>query len=650
MPLPKCFSPQHRLLILFLLVTLLPASALTWLGWRFLEQDKALELQRTEERLERAVDQVATSLEHSLSEIDQSLLAPSSLSRDYGGHAMTVRFSSAGIEANPSCLLLYRPFEVPDESGLRQPFEAGERFEFRELDYPKAVALFRRLAESEDPRIKAGSLLRLGRNLRKTGEPDAALEVYEDLAQMDAVFVEGVSADLLGRIARCEVLDSLGESEELRKAARDIYQDLLGGHWILDQSSYEFYSGQVLEWLDEATVRQLEENDALVLTAAVEWLWDRWQQVQLENQEDKGRRSLWVRDKPVLAVWQSTPEELIGFVASRPFIEFQWRDAWEARGVRLLLADSDGHVVIGDSEGLGQPQVVRTALEAQLPWTMRATNAESSLELPEFAARRRLLWGGLGIMLLVVIGSVYLTMRAIARELTVARLQSDFVSAISHEFRTPLTSLRHLAELLEEGVVTQEARRQQYYSIFSRETKRLHRLVEGLLNFGRMEAGTFSYRLEVLDAVELVNEVIEEFRQEQPSNGYEIRLQQQKPVPLVKGDREALGRVIWNLLDNAIRYAASSPVVDVEVNRHNQGVAIHVRDFGSGIPAAEQKEIFRKFVRGSTSKSASAKGAGIGLTIVQQIVNAHGGEVTLNSDPGKGSTFSVLLPALEEER
>jgi signal transduction histidine kinase len=253
-------------------------------------------------------------------------------------------------------------------------------------------------------------------------------------------------------------------------------------------------------------------------------------------------------------------------------------------------------------------------------------------------------------MLLVVFGSGYLTMRAVARELAVARLQSDFVSAVSHEFRTPLTSLRHLAELLEEGVVTQEARRQQYYSIFSREIKRLHRLVEGLLNFGRMEAGTFPYQLEVLDPMEMVNGVIEEFRQEQPSDGYEIRLQHQKPVPLVKGDREALGRVIWNLLENAIRYSGSNPVVNIEVTRHNQGVAIHVRDFGSGIPATEQKEIFRKFVRGSTSHSTSEKGAGIGLTIVQQIVNAHGGEITLKSDLGEGSTFSVFLPALEEEK
>ena len=138
MPLSKCFSSQHRLLLLFLLVTLVPASALTWLGWRFLEQDKALELQRIEERLERAADQVSTAAEHSISEIERQLPAPSLLSRDYGGDAMTVRFSSAGIEANPSRPLLYHPFRVPAESGPREPFEAGERLEFRELDYPKA--------------------------------------------------------------------------------------------------------------------------------------------------------------------------------------------------------------------------------------------------------------------------------------------------------------------------------------------------------------------------------------------------------------------------------------------------------------------------------------------------------------------------------
>jgi signal transduction histidine kinase len=473
--------------------------------------------------------------------------------------------------------------------------------------------------------------------------------VYEDLAQMDTVFIDGVPADLVGRIAACEVLGSLGESEELRQAALGIYQDLLGARWILDRSSYEFFSEEVIRWLDEAAVKRLEESDALVLTAAVEWLWDRWQRVQLENEAENGRRSIWVRGKPALVVWQSTPEELWGFVAGRAFVESQWHNTWEAQGVRLLLADSEGHVVIGDSEGLGRPQVVRIALETQLPWTMRAAFVDPALELPEFAARQRLLWVGLGIMLLVVIGSGYFTTRAIARELNVARIQSDFVSAVSHEFRTPLTAIRHLVELLEGGVVTEGSRRRQYYSVLSRETKRLHRLVEGLLNFGRMEAGTFPYRLEVLDPGELVKEVIEEFRQEHPADRHEIRLQQEEPVPLVKADREALGRVIWNLLDNAIRYSVSCLVVEVEVTRHTQSVVIRVRDSGPGIPAAEQKEIFRKFVRGSTSESARGKGAGIGLAIVQHIVGAHGGEVTLDSAPGKGSTFSVFLPALEEE-
>ena len=131
--------------------------------------------------------------------------------------------------------------------------------------------------------------------------------------------------------------------------------------------------------------------------------------------------------------------------------------------------------------------------------------------------------------------------------------------------------------------------------------------------------------------------------------GRRIELTSDGAAPVVRADREALGRALWNLLDNAVKYSPACPTVWVDLAREGQRVAIRVRDQGLGIPAEEQKEIFRKFVRGAAAKAASVKGTGIGLALVEHIVRAHGGEVRLESQPGQGSTFTILLPVGDQE-
>jgi signal transduction histidine kinase len=178
-----------------------------------------------------------------------------------------------------------------------------------------------------------------------------------------------------------------------------------------------------------------------------------------------------------------------------------------------------------------------------------------------------------------------------------------------------------------------------------RATDRLHRLVEGLLDFGRMEAGASVYRFELLDAAALTGAVVEEFQRETESRGYRVEFTTNGGEAQVSADRESLTRAIWNLLDNAEKYSPGCRTVWVEMAREDRQVAIRVRDRGLGIPPQEQQEIFRKFVRGSSSKGVQVKGTGIGLAMVRHIVQAHGGSLRLESRPGEGSTFTILLPA-----
>jgi signal transduction histidine kinase len=226
-------------------------------------------------------------------------------------------------------------------------------------------------------------------------------------------------------------------------------------------------------------------------------------------------------------------------------------------------------------------------------------------------------------------------------------MQSDFVSAVSHEFRSPLTSIRQLSEILALGRVPSEDRRQVYYDTLVRETARLQRLVESLLNFGRMEARARQYRFEPLETGPIVRRVAAEFETQLAGSGRRIHMEGPDSGCVIEADPEAFSVALRNLVDNALKYSPERPVVWVEWRSGGGRVAVAVRDEGPGIPEAEKKAIFRKFVRGSAAETANVKGSGVGLAMVRHIVAAHRGEITLASQPGKGSTFVMVFPGVE---
>jgi two-component system phosphate regulon sensor histidine kinase PhoR len=203
-----------------------------------------------------------------------------------------------------------------------------------------------------------------------------------------------------------------------------------------------------------------------------------------------------------------------------------------------------------------------------------------------------------------------------------------------------------LSEILALGRVPSEDRRQVYYDTLVRETSRLQRLVEALLNFGRMENGARLYRFEELDAAAVVHRVVSEFEPQISGAGRHIELSGAESGCPIEADPEAISVALRNLVDNAIKYSPNHPTVWVEWGVEDQYVAIRVRDKGPGIALAERKAIFRKFVRGSAAAAANVKGSGVGLAMVRHIVAAHGGAITVASEPGQGCTFTMLLPGV----
>jgi signal transduction histidine kinase len=207
--------------------------------------------------------------------------------------------------------------------------------------------------------------------------------------------------------------------------------------------------------------------------------------------------------------------------------------------------------------------------------------------------------------------------------------------------------MRQLTGMLATGRVPNPERQSSYFDVLSRETIRLERLVEGLLNFGRMEAGAMEYSFETIDVSAVVRRVVTDFQQEVQEDGYQIDLVAGGPGPLIRADPEAFSRALWNLLDNAVKYSPDCRTVRVELARDKHELFVRVQDRGVGIPPGEQRDIFRKFVRGAAAASTLAKGTGIGLAMADHIVRAHGGRIRVESEPGRGSTFTLILPVEE---
>jgi len=643
---------------MFFAITFVLVTALAWMGWQLLRQDRALAGQRLEEKRENAADLSVAALQKQFSQLDGRLMRLSTAAApqlhgqasEYAAglpeDSLLLIFRSNDLECFPAQRLLFYPNLPSPPAADPHLFTAAEALEFQKQDYSKAVGILRPLTRHADPAVRAEAQARLGRNLWKSGQAAEALAAYDELARAGSTPVAGLPAELVAREARLLVFEKQKDGEAARREAARLSSALRGGEWRIDRAGYDFYMSEACRGTGLASP---EPAEALTASAAAEPMWEEWQRLRRTEDNIAGRRVFWHADRSVLLVWRGTAERLAVVALGRRYLESQWLEPLLPMlgrfDSRLSLADSDGRAVSGRLPCGSETQSIRLASSAQLPWTLHAVSVGGAATAG--LAARRLILTGLATLLLLVLAGTYFIGRAAAREVAVARRESDFVASVSHEFRTPITALRQLSELLASGRVASDEDRQEYYRALAQESERLHRLVEGLLTFGRLEAGAMPFRFEALDAVEWLRSVVEEFQGDAAARGYRIEMSVEGSPLRLRADRAALGCVIWNLLENAVKYSPDGLTVWVELGREGRRVAIRVRDQGIGIPESEQKLIFRKFARGAAAKTGGIRGAGVGLAMARQIADAHGGEIAVHSRPGEGSTFTVLLPELE---
>lgn len=310
--------------------------------------------------------------------------------------------------------------------------------------------------------------------------------------------------------------------------------------------------------------------------------------------------------------------------------------------IAALRTDGDSLVYCTDS--LGDRSFEQRASLWLLPeYQLAITPAGETLS--ELIRQRTFTNLGLVALLdIVLLLGIWWVFRNIRKEIGLAQLKADFVANVSHEIRTPLSLISMFAETLHLGRVASEEKRKQYYSIINQESQRLSGIVNKILNFSQIEAGKRIYHPVPTDLNEIIENVLPSFAFHLQQQGFTLQFLPDESLPIIQADPEAVAEALINLLDNAVKYSLSDKHIEISTGQTDSSAWLAVQDQGIGISKEKQKMIFDKFYRVSEGDVHNTQGAGLGLALVEHIVDAHKGHITLESEIGKGSRFQLIFP------
>ena len=317
-------------------------------------------------------------------------------------------------------------------------------------------------------------------------------------------------------------------------------------------------------------------------------------------------------------------------------------------GLAVSVFDEKQNQIYANASGVKNYQVKMAFAPVFPNWDLAATYRGSSIQSVAQASFEKSLLLTAVVLCLLLVG-IILTLRAASREMSLAAAKSRFVSNVSHELKTPLALIRLYAETLELDRVKDEQQGKDFLRTINGETRRLTQLINNILDFSKIEAGRKEYRFVSSDVAEIVETVLRTYEYQLRDAGFEVSTRIDQGLPMVAIDAEAISQAVVNLLNNATKYSEDAKKIEVAVAARDSHIAIEVADHGIGILRSEQQKIFEKFYRVSTTLVHNTKGSGLGLALVKHVVEAHGGRVLVDSELGRGSRFTILIPIPKTE-
>jgi signal transduction histidine kinase/tetratricopeptide (TPR) repeat protein len=684
---------QKRIILIFILTILVPSVFLGIFGIRAIRSERYRVAEQLENEHRRAAEYLKSQAQNSFRELGtslQNLAHSSSISeKNYPdikselatqlGYNPLMEYVFIAYEDEKPHFPQFQPVSrikvssIPpfQDSQLTQ-LKRAETYEFEQKKYDMAISLYRKLFDqSENENLKAQMLANMARSQLKKKDYEKAITNYQRI--MDDYKFSLSSSELpLAVLAGLQLVNCYresGDSANAMKTSLDLYRNICEMTWDLTEAQFRTYCSMI----DEAVSGQkfsLEWDQLQVLYEERIEQWRAMKDIEqeiipelrnrLHRSSDSGSPPVFyakaIDDIPYLVASVMLPGtkdvDLSSLVGAKTDHEYLIDSVLHplidgmqfSENTNVVISDLAGRPMLGNKdESTGSPTVTEFFDNNFPPWKIEFFRDRTS-SFAGINLRKSFYFWTIVVLLIVLTFGAALIMRTIAHEMEVLKIKSDFVSSVSHEFKTPLTSIRTLIERLQDGKVEDNTKMKQYFSVIAQDTDKLTRMVGNILDFSKIEEGKREYDFVETDLTQLVSHQIQAFQKDELLKEFSIQAVVQEGIPQLPIDTDALSQVLNNLLDNAVKFSSDKKEIEIHLRKEKENVILEVKDLGIGIPPDEVDRIFDKFYQGKNALKQTVKGAGLGLTLVKHAVEAHGGRVSVKSKVGEGSTFSLIFP------
>jgi signal transduction histidine kinase len=693
---------RRRILLHFLVGIGLPSVLLGYLAFRGIQNDMALLEREQLNQHNKIAQQITNSINDKISAVEEAFLdsianhqvpQPDSdvlrsldlLKSQYNFVEEVFLFDSAERIRLPLAKILFLPAGSL-KSLAPQPLPSamllGQQYEFQQKSYPQALTSYKQVfAQVSSNQTRAEMLNAIARVQSKSKLFRDAIKSYKAITQdySDIRLGSGVPSGLAAQLEIGALFLEIDDPTSAAETFISLYQDMIDAKWTLEKTQYEFFAEQIEESIDEI-ISQNELLQSYQKTFEI-----------LRNEQEQQRviteRLLAFQDDAATDLLAKVPQNIdnsssaikrftldIGgrmYLVSIPGEQKangnQVNMTWglllnpeqlkanlhqsiipqhiPAENIHWIVKGRDAQTILKSDDSLMGTRTARVNFARNFPpWSLELYQQDPRLFETMLTSRRGIYLYMFVLLAGILIFGLTLTIRIVTHELELGKMKSDFVSTVSHEFKSPLTSIRQLAEMLQSGRVPSAERRQRYYNVLLEQSERLSLLIDNILDFAKMEEGKKEFEFETADIRPQLEELISTIQQQVRHEGFTLQADIDTNLPSIKVDHSAITQAITNLIDNAIKYSAEAKKIYVRCFTEGQHLIIAVQDFGVGIRPEEIDKVFDRFYRGGDELTRTVKGSGLGLTLVKQIVQAHQGSVHVESEQGSGSTFSIKLP------
>ena len=545
--------------------------------------------------------------------------------------------------------------DAPSDSLLAD----ARQHEFARLQYAEAAQLYDRLSAASDPRVAIAAIMGRSRCLSKLGQMDAAIEECQKAAFAVTRDYGDPAWSLAAENPRLLLLSLLkqagpspGRSEILHRTINVLNDGVYrasGDHAFLPANQNLFIAKKILEpWPGFGPALDTGARDKLEKFAAAEELsLAAIEKVRPFANQIDGFFQMDLDQKRVYGLRHRTPSSTLLVLLSETGIASAlsgYHDTFAGSQSVYRILDAAGNLVAGTPRPEG-----RSFVTASLPGAFPGWKVELYFEggdVFEKAAQRQIavyVWTGVLVIVLVLIAGGFAT-QAVGRQIRLNQMKNDFIATVSHELKTPLASMRVLVDTLLEGNVRDEAQANEYLRLTAKENERLSRMIDNFLTFSRMERNKVAFAITDARPAVIASDAIESVKTKFATHHCHLTLDLAEPLPEIQADHDAIVTILVNLLDNACKYTTEDKQIALKVFPDKDFVCFAVSDNGIGLARRHIRRIFDRFYQVDSSLARKAEGCGLGLSIVKFIVDAHSGKITVESKPGRGSTFTVRLP------